>query len=157
MSPRAHTADMDVMRTAAAVLLVLLPSGAAAALVTRAAPAPEIGAYTALPAILRDLPEADPCAAADKAVYALESSIVEIQAQFWAYLMRQPNFSIRRLPLKPGAEITHPEVKTLFYRKLAAWDTMENIPSPTAESIDEINDVSMRIRLVKDLCAATGV
>ena len=124
---------------------------------TRVTPAREFQAFAPLPAILRDLPEADPCGAADKAVYALESSIADSQAQFWAYLMHQPKFSVRRLARKPGEEIVHPEIRSYFFQRLAAWDALDEVPEPSADAVKEINDVTMRIRLVKDMCSQTEV
>lgn len=145
--------------TATMLLPLLLPLGAQAALVTRIVPmqAQEFRAFGALPEGVGDLLEADPCASADKTIYALEDSIVETQARMWAYLMRQPNFSMRRLAHKPGAEITHPEIKSLFYQRLAFWDRMEFISKPSTEALQRVNNISMNIRLVERMRGRAGV
>jgi hypothetical protein len=136
----------------AAALSFVSPSAATAALVTRTAPIQEVKTYSAVPAILQNLPEADPCAARDKAVYALQSSVVEAQAQYWAYLMKRPGFSVSSLRSKPGADIADGDLRDFFYKKLAAWFAEEQVPELAAETVRDINDVSMRVRLIKDAC-----
>lgn len=143
--------------TAAMLLPLLLSVGARGALVTRIVPMPQFQAIRALPESVDAILESDPCAIADKTIYALEGSIVETQAQMWAYLMRQPHFSMRRLSHKPGEEITYPEIKSLFYQRLAFWDRMESISKPAPEALKRLNDISMNIRLVKIMRGQHGV
>jgi hypothetical protein len=140
----------------AAVLLALLPIAAQGTLVTQIVPVRELRAIHAPQEIENDPAEKDPCVVADKTLYALESAIVETEARSWAYRMRQPEFSMRRLSRQPGAEITHPEIKTLFEERLAFWNRMRFISQPPLPDLKRVENITKNIRLVKALQGREG-
>lgn len=135
---------------AAASILVALPGRAA--LVTLIVPVPQAAVFAPAAAIARDSVKASSCAQVDLTVRQLESSIIESEAQHWAYVMRQPGYSARGQQRKPGADITHSDLRTSFYQQLAVWYSMETVPDVSAEAVKKANDVSTRIQFELDAC-----
>jgi len=137
----------------AAAALAFLSAAANAALVNVFVPvsSPPTAPATVVP---REMPETEGCTSVDQAVYGLESSIYQAEAQHWAHLMREPGFSIARSAAKPGMDISHPDLRSAFYRELAVWSSLEDVPDLSENSLRRINDVSMKIRLIRDVCRA---
>lgn len=142
------------MNKLALVLMMVAPMRAQAMLVTIVSPviresepfaAPSVIAPAALPAAPGS------CGNASKTIDALEGAIVEAQAQYWAYLMKQPGFSGSHADI-PGADIANPEIKTHFYSRLRFWLRQDSIPKLPPETLEKLNDVSQTIHMVTGLC-----
>ena len=148
---------MEGKTTAAAeILLTIIPLAARGALVTRITAVQEARTLAYAPTLESDPAESDPCVVADKTLYALENAIVETEARYWAYRMRQADFSRRHPPLNPSLEITHPEIKTRFQERLAFWSSREFISRPSAEALTGAESISKNIRLVKAMRGQGG-
>lgn len=116
----------------AAALLLLLSVPGQAALVTRIVPQ-----------------EADPCMGSEKALYAMQSVLVDLQAHEWAYLETLP---AAESPVRPATGITFPDLQAAFDRRLAAWRSLDAVPALPAGTVKDINDVSTRIRFLLETC-----
>lgn len=137
------------LAAAVGAVLAAAPAGASAALVNVIAPTALLATGAAAPS---SAAETDPCSRAAETVYALESSVVEARAQYWAYLMKQPGFSLRDLTHEPGSEIENPEIRALFEARLRFWYDRPSSARPSLEPLQRLNDVSLKIQLVKDTC-----
>ena len=96
----------------AAAALAALPAAAAAELVTVIAAPPVPSLFVAAPRITAAVPVVTfggpyygSCSREEETVGAVEATTVEARAQYWAYLMKQPGFSIRSLTRNPGSDI----------------------------------------------------
>jgi len=139
---------------AAALLLAIAPMPARAMLVTVVSPVPQASEpFASLPVFAAAAATAasGSCKKSFQAISALEGSIVEVQAQYWAYLIKQPGFSGSRADI-PGAGIANPEIKSFFYSRLRFWLEQDSIPKLQPEALERLNDVSQTIDMLTVRC-----
>jgi hypothetical protein len=138
----------------AIVLLAAAAMPARAMLVTVFSPAAQAAEpFASAPVFAADAAAAasGSCRNSPQAVSALEGSIVEAKAQYWAYLIKQPAFSGSRADI-PGADIANPEIKSFFYSRLRFWLEQETIPKLPSEALERLNDVSQTIHMMTVVC-----
>ncbi|MDD5209258.1 MAG: CsgG/HfaB family protein [Elusimicrobiales bacterium] len=81
------------------------------------------------------------CAGKKSLVIRLNSELVDAKARFWAMKMGAPGFSRQSLTGNPGSEIKDPEVKTRFYRLLAAYYKDSSAARLAPEERSEVADL----------------
>jgi hypothetical protein len=91
------------------------------------------------------------CDKAAPTIDALEGAIVEAQAQYWAYLMKQPGFAASGADL-PGSQIINSETKAFFYSRLRFWLRQDSTPRPSPKALKNLNDVSQAISMMTVMC-----
>jgi hypothetical protein len=141
----------------ALIFLTILPMAGRGALVTRVVPIQEPVEPPASPAAVSELASANPCDVASGTIYALENSIIETEAQLWAYNMRKRDFLAWRRSQKLDAKFTYSRTKSLFYKRLAAWYRMDVVPEPAPEALERIRKISISIHLVRNMRGPRGV
>lgn len=103
----------------------------------------------------RDAPgsfDAGDCAARRARLAALQTSVVEAKAKYWARQMRDPNFSNSVLTRNPGGEIGDAQVKKRFYQLLARLYRSADAPELSAEEEEEVRSVMQEERKISDDC-----
>lgn len=86
--------------------------------------------------VLRDAP-ASPEPACDDAparVDALEESVLELKARYWAARLKA-GVDGRSLRSNPGSTITDPLLKRRFYERLKVWHASEEVPPLSASEV----------------------
>ncbi len=94
---------------------------------------------------LADFPS--PCDGAAGRVDALEKSILDLKARYWA-LQLKGGLDLRSLTYNPGTIITDPELKRLFYTRMKQWYAQDTIPTlhPTeAKTFAKIDERAFRL------------
>ena len=78
--------------------------------------------------------EGDRCEGAAAKVNALEASILDLKARYWALRLRR-GLPAREVTVNPGSTIPDPELKRRFYDALEAWHRSASIPELTAAEV----------------------
>lgn len=156
-SEGARTASSLYRGAVAAAILVLSPLAATAGLVTRLVPVVASQTLPSVSSARSEAPEADGCLESDRAVYALEASLIDAQAQRWAYKFKRGALT-GRFQRDPGEAITHADLREAYYQKLRFWSARAVVPELPVESIGRLDATAKTIQRVLGmrawLCAA---
>lgn len=92
------------------------------------------------------------CGAAFKKFNAVNASVADLKARYWARKMKEPGFAYGSLSRNPGSEIRDPEAKRKFYELLSMYYDKEAVPAIDAGNLKKLEAFMAKEGGVIDRC-----